>query len=162
MIVKFSLPSWYRSCDTRLLQVRTIIVLTVAICIVLLKQLVRFARVVALMIVQVHSIDWWSALESETSQCVTFGWGGGGRPWHFGAVVRVLYSLLGFYLSTIFEKATALCIVVILFHVGFELIFLCDIMGRGGIPNVTMTLSVPKMVWRCPLRPSSHTCSICF
>lgn len=35
-----------------MLQVRTTIVLTVAICIVLLKQMVRFARVVALMVMQ--------------------------------------------------------------------------------------------------------------
>ena len=34
-----------------------------------------------------------------------------------------------------FEKATTSCIVVILFHVGFELISLCDVIGsvgRGG------------------------------
>ena len=50
----------------------------------------------------------------------------------FGIVVPVLYSSLRFYLSTMFEKATASCIVVILFYVSFELLSLCDVMGRGG------------------------------
>ena len=31
-----------------------------------------------------------------------------------------------------FEKVTASCIVVILFHAGFELILLCDIWGGEG------------------------------
>ena len=31
-----------------------------------------------------------------------------------------------------FEKATTSCIVVILFHVGFELISLCDVIGSVG------------------------------
>ena len=50
----------------------------------------------------------------------------------FGTVVPVLYSSLRFYLSTMFEKATTSCIVVILFYVSFELLSLCDVMGRGG------------------------------
>ena len=56
-----------------------------------------------------------------------------------------------------FGKATASCIVVILFHVGFELILLCDLMGRATL-NVTMMLFVPKMVRKHPLtRPCIHS-----
>ena len=71
--------------------------------------------------------------------------------------VRVQYIWLGFYLSTMFEKATAPCIVVILFYVGF---LLCDVWAgewRGAILTVTLTLSVPKMVWRHPLSSQKNT-----